>query len=108
MIEHIIDNLNVRISPIRDDCLKINDEQKPKYIRLVTLRELHNSLADSNIPGMVRENGKLNMCYKTFRLLLQRDFPELKPSTLRYMQMCGCEYCIVATNLQEALNKCQN
>ena len=24
VIEHIIDNLNVRISPIRDDCLKIN------------------------------------------------------------------------------------
>ena len=67
-------------------------------------RELHNDLIKSEkLDGLPRvwNNKKLLVSDTALRYLMPR---QVKKSTPRYKQMCGCEVCIHCKQLQSTLN----
>ena len=103
-------HLQVVLSPISNDCLKVLlDDQiepqiVPKLLLQVSVRELHNSLvSDPNDGGLKDardEDGKIIISDSTLCLLLP---PQLKQMSACYNIMCDCEYCISAKSIHSSL-----
>ena len=112
----ILDHPRVVQSPIANETIKVLNletglkERATKLLREVSLRELHNDLIELSVekggkggglPEARAEDGKILISATAMRYLLP---PQLQAMTERHKQMCGCEICISADQLQQSLN----
>ena len=110
----ILSHPRVVQSPIASDTLLVRNAETGKKERVgkllleISVRELHNDLISTATGGLVDglpeardAKGKVVISDTSLRYLLP---PQLKAMTERHKQMCGCETCIVADQLQLSLN----
>jgi hypothetical protein len=97
---------NVIHSPIANDMLLIKSTvagvpQKMRVGKLLCeflIRELHNSMVgpveEGGLEDARNSEGKVIISNTTLRTIIKEDLPQLRRSTERYKQMCGCETCL--------------
>ena len=78
----------------------IEPQLVPKFLLLVSVRELHNILVSDQNDGGLKdardEYGKIIISDSTLHSLLP---PQLKQMSARYKVMCGCECCISSKSI---------
>eukprot|EP00966_Prymnesium_polylepis_P330743 7386355-Prymnesium_polylepis.1 len=115
LLQWVLDHPRVVESPLKET-IKVEDpksgEKVPttKLLREVSIRELHNDLIElpvdeggkgGGLPEARGEKGEVLISATAMRGLLP---PQLQAMTERHKQMCGCEICISADQLQQSLN----
>jgi hypothetical protein len=97
---------NVIHSPIANDMLLIKSTvagvpQKMRVGKLLCeflIRELNNSMVgpveEGGLEDARNSEGKVVISNTTLRTIIKEDLPQLRRSTERYKQMCGCETCL--------------
>ena len=111
VVKWLLDHPHIIPSPIYNDTLFLKDASNnnskiriSKYLRQVSIRELHNNLLSDPPKGISEvydDSGKPIISDTAFRTLLPSY---IKPMRENYKQMCGCEICILVKSLQNDLN----
>ena len=76
-----------------------------KYLRQISIRELHNDLTSETevgLPDVYDSNKNLLVSDTCFRSLIP---PNVKYMSSTYKQNCGCEICIMSKSYQNDLNQ---
>jgi hypothetical protein len=106
---------NVIHSPLKDDTLLLKwslgssttKQRVGKLLLEISVRELHNCMVATTSGGLPESrgmHGNVIISDTSLRKIIAEDIPELRPSSARYKQMCGCEICLSISALQRSLN----
>ena len=104
VVKFVDDHPNVKFSPNHQDTSKTNGKRVAKKIRTVSINDLHNDLKKKGPKELLDENGDIKLGCDSFNKLLKKELPELRKATDKHKLTCGCEICIVAGHMQNALN----
>ena len=104
---------NVIISPIANDAIFVGKGEErrrvPKLVREISVRELHNMMilpeSEGGLGCVLDASGNVIVSDTSLRRIIKKHIPQLRPSTNRHMQMCGCEICISMRSIWEALTR---
>jgi len=112
VIGWILNNSNIRESPIARDTLQIDVDNSgiktcvPKLLLECSVRELHNELIAPASEGGLKEarnsvTGEVIISDTMLRSIMPKQIRRMKE---HHKQMCGCDYCNTATSMQISLN----
>ena len=90
---------NIKVSPNKNEILKINRIDTIKWIQEISINELYHDLADNGIVGILVENGKFKIEYDIFNKLIKNNFSKLKKASIKYILICRCINCLQPKHL---------
>ena len=111
LYQWFVDHPLVVQSPIKGDVLLLKDPlnskvkvKTPKLLLQVPITELYDDLMGTGTLGKdwaKKPDGSPLICDTSFRALKP---PQLRTMSSRHKQMCGCEICIMISQMQGSLN----
>jgi hypothetical protein len=112
LYEWFLNHPQVIASPIASDTLLLKDPDDPtKKIRVgklllqISYRELHNDLLSDGPSGLLEaRHSTTNEPLISDTALRALTPPQVRTMTTRHKLMCGCETCIIVSQMQSSLN----